>query len=187
MSVSHQLLGWGLDSTNLFRGAILESGSSFTSSFAAPETLQPRFDEVAQNAGCGDAADVLKCLRGVSLDTFNSSAAAFSWSPVVDGGIIPAFPSDVVKNGSFVKVPLLIGGASRSCTTLLGESAPLTRRPPRRPPRPLLLLPSSLPPHSQHGRGHRLWLARHQYDRAARRRPRDAVLVDAELEHRQGA
>ncbi|KPV71564.1 uncharacterized protein RHOBADRAFT_47745 [Rhodotorula graminis WP1] len=109
MSVSHQLLGWGLDSTDLFRGAILESGSSFTSSFADPEILQPRFDEVAKNAGCGDADDVLKCLRGVSLDTFNSSAAAYSWSPVVDGGIIPAFPSDIVKNGSFVKVPLLIG------------------------------------------------------------------------------
>ncbi|BGP42947.1 hypothetical protein JCM10449v2_006962 [Rhodotorula kratochvilovae] len=136
MSVGAQLLGYGLSSTPLFRGAILESGSPFTSSFATPDTIQPRFDAVAKSAGCGDSDDVLKCLRGVSLGKFNASAAAYSWSPVIDGEIISAAPSEVAAKDGFVKVPLMLGAntdegtafGSRSINTTAQLAASLAGR-----------------------------------------------------------
>ncbi|GJN93304.1 hypothetical protein Rhopal_006351-T1 [Rhodotorula paludigena] len=109
MSVSAHLLGYGLQSTPLFHGAILESGNPFTSSFASPEAIQPRFDSVVESAGCSGSDDVLACLRGVSFKTFNESASPWSWSPVVDGELISAYPSDVMAQGNFVRVPILVG------------------------------------------------------------------------------
>ncbi|GAA5903990.1 hypothetical protein JCM8208_001753 [Rhodotorula glutinis] len=108
-AISYNLLSYGLNSTTLFRSAILESGSPTGRPLATAEVIQPRFEQVVANAGCNGTADALACLRGLSLEAFNASAAAFSWNPVVDGGIIPEYSSDSIRRNAFVKVPLLIG------------------------------------------------------------------------------
>ncbi|GJN93281.1 hypothetical protein Rhopal_006328-T1 [Rhodotorula paludigena] len=108
-SVSYQLLGYGLTSTSLFRGAILESGSPTGRPHAAPETLQPRFEAILNGTDCTNAADVLACVRAAPLEQFNASASTWTWNPVVDGQLIAEYPSDSFRAGKFVKVPLLIG------------------------------------------------------------------------------
>lgn len=110
MSVSYQLLGYGLTSTNLFRGAILESGNPLTLAITNNSRLETMFNDVVNSTGCAGAESALTCLRGLSLDAFNTSASAYSWNPVVDGEIISAYPSDTLAKDAFVRVPMLIGG-----------------------------------------------------------------------------
>ncbi|GAA5865148.1 hypothetical protein JCM3774_002148 [Rhodotorula dairenensis] len=110
MSVSNQILAYAATETSLFQAGILESGTSFTSTFPSIATAyQANFDGVVNQTGCGGAGDALGCLRGLSLDAFNASASAFGWSPVIDGELISDYPSKVVAAGNYVKVPLLIG------------------------------------------------------------------------------
>lgn len=113
MSVSDQILGYAEKETSLFHAGILESGTSFTATYPSiADAYQPKFNQVVNETGCGDAKDALACLRGLSLSAFNASASAFGWSPVIDGELISDYPSKVVAAGNYVKVPLLIGGQS---------------------------------------------------------------------------
>ncbi|GAA5994971.1 hypothetical protein JCM5350_001071 [Sporobolomyces pararoseus] len=112
MSVSAHILGYGLNSTDLFRGAILESGGPTTENYATLNDTAPMYSEILKNSGCSSkssAAAQLKCLRQLPFDKFNSSVAATSWMPVIDGEIIAMAPSQQVNAGTFAKVPLLIG------------------------------------------------------------------------------
>ncbi|GAA6030800.1 hypothetical protein JCM8097_008882 [Rhodosporidiobolus ruineniae] len=109
ISVAYQLLGYGLSETDLFSGAILESGNAHTIQFLSVEQSQKQFDAVLNGTGCAGADDALGCLRGLSLEEFNNTASAYSFNPVVDGEIIPAYAGDTLASGSFVSVPMLIG------------------------------------------------------------------------------
>ncbi|GAA5824736.1 hypothetical protein JCM11251_005320 [Rhodosporidiobolus azoricus] len=109
ISVAYHLNGYALSETPLFRGAILESGNAHTVFFPTSDESQELFDSVAEGTGCAGSGNVLNCIRGLSLEEFNKTASAYSFSPVIDGGIIPSYPSDQWKSGSYVKVPLLLG------------------------------------------------------------------------------
>ncbi|GAA5837771.1 hypothetical protein JCM3766R1_000579 [Sporobolomyces carnicolor] len=112
MSVSAHLLGYGLNSTDLFRGAILESGGPTTQNYLTLNDTAPIYEEILRNSGCSSkssSAAQLKCLRQLPFDKFNSSVASTSWSPTVDGEIIAMAPSQQVNEATFVKVPILIG------------------------------------------------------------------------------
>ncbi|GAA5824315.1 hypothetical protein JCM5353_007020 [Sporobolomyces roseus] len=112
MSVSAHLLGYGLNSTNLFRGAILESGGPTTQNYKTLNDTAPMYSEILKKTGCSSrssSAKQLDCLRQLPFDKFNSSVAETSWSPVIDGEFIPMAPSQQVNEGTFIKVPLLIG------------------------------------------------------------------------------
>ncbi|BGP19509.1 hypothetical protein JCM10213_006329 [Rhodosporidiobolus nylandii] len=109
MSVAYHLLGYGLTETSLFSGAILESGNAHTAALQKPAYYQNAFDAVVEGTGCSDAKDSLACLRTVPLEKLNSTAAPYTWDPVVDGELISALPSDTLAADSFIKVPLLIG------------------------------------------------------------------------------
>jgi para-nitrobenzyl esterase len=102
-------------SAGLFERAIIESGS------AAPWTAQPynisamRFTEIAANAGCGGAADVLACMRGlnysqlISADNGNVLQGVVEWSPVIDGVEIPDDPRALIAAGAVNPVPVMLG------------------------------------------------------------------------------
>ncbi|GAA6061459.1 hypothetical protein JCM10212_005662 [Sporobolomyces blumeae] len=112
MSVSAHLLGYGLNSTNLFRGAILESGGPTTENFQTLNDTAPTYASILKNTGCSSHSSEskqLECLRKLPFDEFNSSVAATSWMPAVDGEIVPMRPSQQLEAGAFVKVPILIG------------------------------------------------------------------------------
>ncbi|GAA5917748.1 hypothetical protein JCM6882_001313 [Rhodosporidiobolus microsporus] len=108
-SVGYHLLGYGLESTPLFRAGILQSGgpSLFTPSNSS--SYQSSFDAIVEETGCSGAGDKLDCLRGLSLEAFNSSAAGYSFGPVVDGQLVPMSPTQSLREGKFVKVPLMLG------------------------------------------------------------------------------
>lgn len=66
----------GGDTEGLFRAGWMESGTMVpTGSFSK---LQPRFDFMVEETGCGSAADALACLREVPAETI---AAAMDKTP----------------------------------------------------------------------------------------------------------
>ncbi|GAA5915078.1 uncharacterized protein JCM6883_003261 [Sporobolomyces salmoneus] len=120
-SVAAHLLGYGLNETSLFRGAILESGANplyytvNSSSTWTPYNQSVAYSKILENAGCkkddGDDSAQIDCLRSLDLETFNQSVSgplAF-WKPIVDGSILPELSSQQFERGNFVKVPLLLG------------------------------------------------------------------------------
>ncbi|GAA6061450.1 hypothetical protein JCM10212_005653 [Sporobolomyces blumeae] len=117
-SVAGHILGYGLNSTNLFRGAIMESGAvslyavnNASSTYSPDEKQAETYATIVEKAGCSasDDSKQLECLRGLSLDKFNSSVAGTNWRPVVDGELIPMSPNQQMAQGTFVKVPILLG------------------------------------------------------------------------------
>lgn len=75
-------------------------------------TQQPLFNKLSASVGCDDAVDLVACLRGV--DAFDlakvgiSNDWAYHWGPVVDGNYIVGTPMDVVRDGGFLPVPILV-------------------------------------------------------------------------------
>ncbi|KAF7880182.1 uncharacterized protein EAF01_012077 [Botrytis porri] len=103
ISVFDQMALYGGDNTykgkSLFRGAIMNSGTS---------------------AGCSAAADTLTCLRGVPYSTLlnatNSvpgllsySSIALSYLPRPDGTALTKSPDLLLASGNWAKVPFIIG------------------------------------------------------------------------------
>ncbi|KAH7148264.1 Alpha/Beta hydrolase protein [Dactylonectria macrodidyma] len=115
-SVGAQLVAYGGRNDGLFHGAVLQSGSSL------PGLLKPAtaaswatyYSKLLEATGCTSASDSVACLRSVPTaqlsSVFNSSfAAAPGWGQVVDNDFFVAPGDALLKQGKFVKVPLLLG------------------------------------------------------------------------------
>lgn len=120
-SVGLQLLAYGGENSDLFQGAISESGAPVWYAPTADVALwQPTYDGIVNAAGCGNATNNLQCLRGVSnetlitifanktLDPFGSNAPR-EFMMAVDGDFIPEPNSVLLQSGKFARVPYLIG------------------------------------------------------------------------------
>jgi acetylcholinesterase len=110
--VALQLLYGGQTSTNLFRAAILQSGSATSTLYKTDEEYQPSYDSVVNSTGCSSLASTLDCLRNPPTDTLvaASNKTVYSWNPVVDGVAVKDLPSKMLKTGKGAHVPLLLGG-----------------------------------------------------------------------------
>ncbi|KAJ6482643.1 Alpha/Beta hydrolase protein [Mycena sanguinolenta] len=78
------------------------------------------YDQLVAANNCTKARNTLDCLRKVPLDDFRATvnqtpdffsykALDLAWSPRVDGDIVPKSPIEMVQNGEFMKVPVMVG------------------------------------------------------------------------------
>eukprot|EP01117_Protostelium_nocturnum_P000333 TRINITY_DN103_c0_g2_i1.p1 TRINITY_DN103_c0_g2~~TRINITY_DN103_c0_g2_i1.p1 ORF type:complete len:773 (+),score=206.90 TRINITY_DN103_c0_g2_i1:57-2375(+) len=120
ISVSLHLVAYGgAKETDLFRGAIAQSGSVSTLISGDIEYYQPVYDSIVSRAGCSNAPNTLECLRQAPYDVL--SVIIFTsnfeqpgvlrppFSPTIDGDLIPDVPYRLIQQGKFVKVPVLAG------------------------------------------------------------------------------
>ncbi|KAF8800976.1 carotenoid ester lipase precursor [Phlegmacium glaucopus] len=101
----------------LFHGGFMESGSPMSLQHITDQ--QPLFDQLVADTECTGSADLIACLRSVSLDTLmtalNKSPNVFSyttllrWQPSVDGHLIVRDPLVAISKGLYAKVPLVTG------------------------------------------------------------------------------
>ncbi|CRK14082.1 hypothetical protein BN1723_010239 [Verticillium longisporum] len=117
-SVAMHLAAYGGRNDNLFVGAMAQS--AFFPAQPHVSDLEYQFDRVLDDAGCRDAQDKMKCLRGTSMGTLQRAndispfpgrihAPHFYWTPCVDGDLLVDYPSLLFKTGNFVQVPVLFG------------------------------------------------------------------------------
>ena len=115
-SVGIHAIAYGGRDDGLFRGIIGESGS--------PILLGPRyslsmgqavFDNITDAAGCNNGTDALSCLRSTDYEVLNAAiniTESYPFFPYVDGEMIRGSTYEQLLNGSFVKVPYMIGANS---------------------------------------------------------------------------
>jgi carboxylesterase type B len=112
-AVGQLLMTYGGETDNLFHRTIQESGSAATAWYNGSDWYQPIYDNIVNKANCSDAVDTLSCLRTVPYENMLPLLAAPSqgpgWYPVVDGDVIPAYPTELLHSGRFAHVPHLYG------------------------------------------------------------------------------
>jgi len=110
-AVGYQAQAYGGRDDGLFRAIIAES--IWENRYSSNMTQQDIwYNMVLANTGCNTSSDALACLRGSSFDTLNTAfntTPTTSFGPVVDGDFIPDITSNMLREGRFVKVPLLVG------------------------------------------------------------------------------
>lgn len=104
---------------NLFKGAIMDSGSIIPADPADGERAQVIYDNVVRAAGCEAAPDSLRCLREVPYEKFykamdsqpsifSYNSVALSYVPRPDGVILPDSPQVLARAGRYHAVPYII-------------------------------------------------------------------------------
>lgn len=124
ISVLDQLALYGGDNTykekELFRAAIMNSGSIVPADPVDCPKGQAVYDKVVQTGGCEEADDTLACLRELDYTEFLNAAnsvpgiisyhsVALSYLPRPDGKALPDTPDELVKRGDYAAVPMIIG------------------------------------------------------------------------------
>lgn len=124
ISVFDQLLLYGGNASykgnSLFRGAIMDSGTSLAADPVNSTQGQAIYDQIVQKTGCSNASDSLNCLREAPYDRyldatqelsslFSFDSEALSFIPRPDGVILEDSPEQLVKKGRFHQVPIVTG------------------------------------------------------------------------------
>lgn len=108
---------------NLFRGAIMNSGSTTPTMPVDHPKAQAIYNAVVSAAGCTTNEHSLKCLRALPFEKLSDAFAAvpsfFSYTSVdlsylprpdpVDG-FMPESPELAIQSSKFAKVPIIVGG-----------------------------------------------------------------------------
>ncbi|EXJ95768.1 triacylglycerol lipase [Capronia coronata CBS 617.96] len=115
-SVAVQILAYGGRDDKLFRAGIEESGGSVSfSRYLNASEWDLYYNNITRATNCSSAPDTLACLRQVPIETlsavFNSSATAQvpGWGPHIDNDLLLESGVKQLREGKFVKVPLLHG------------------------------------------------------------------------------
>lgn len=124
ISVMDQMLLYGGDITyngkDLFRGAIMNSGSVIPAENVDCPKGQAVYDNVVKMADCDGAEDTLECLREADYTkllqasnsapgSFSYNAVALSYLPRPDGVVMTESPDKLVMKGKYASVPFIIG------------------------------------------------------------------------------
>lgn len=114
-SVAYHLTMFGGDSNDLFRAAIMESGTALGSALSSPEQLgdvggyQEQFDNVTTMVGCSATGDKLQCLREAPYEALFEAFESQIYTPILDGNMLRKLPSESLRANATVQVPLLLG------------------------------------------------------------------------------
>lgn len=104
-------------SAGLFQRAIMQSGPCVRLGSKTMEQARAEADQLASKVNCPNGPGQLACLRSRSADELVAAAGdgldalqtANPWAPVIDGHIIPAKITSLIRDGAFHKVPILLG------------------------------------------------------------------------------
>ncbi|KAL4943045.1 hypothetical protein BDV06DRAFT_221650 [Aspergillus oleicola] len=116
-SVGFHLTAYGGRNDHLFRAAILQSGNPiYYGAQNGTQRSQPYFESIVSQVGCDSAWDRIQCLREVPFltlnATMNASLESNTFGPTIDGDFIRTYGSKQLRNGQFVKVPIITGANS---------------------------------------------------------------------------
>lgn len=120
-NVGAHLLALGGRDDKLFNGAIMDSGGPSVG-YTNLNSSNRAFTSFLNDTSCSAATDAIGCLRNVPADVFASAANMTSFSGLhVDGDYLQTYGSDQLKNGAFIKVPILIGTNKDEGTSFAGK------------------------------------------------------------------
>lgn len=111
-SIAYHLFSYDGRDDNLYRSAIMESGGPTGAQVQALPYYTAAVENLTRTVGCWDAKDQLACLRGLSQADLYAGQPSQVWNPLIDGDFLTGYPSQLMPEGKFNKLPLLIGANS---------------------------------------------------------------------------
>jgi carboxylesterase type B len=108
-SIAYHLFAYDGRNDNLFRGAILESGGPTGAQVELLTWYSTAVENLTRSVGCWGAKDQLACLREVDEATLFDAHPSVVWNPLLDGNFLTGYPSQLMPQGKYVKIPILIG------------------------------------------------------------------------------
>ncbi|RYP60451.1 hypothetical protein DL769_008112 [Monosporascus sp. CRB-8-3] len=111
-SIAYHMFAYDGRDDGLFRGAILESGGPTGAQIEPLSWYNTAFENLTRTVGCWDdvkPGDRIACLRGVDEATLFAAHPSVVWNPLLDGDFLTGYPSQLMQQGKYVKVPLLTG------------------------------------------------------------------------------
>ncbi|KAF8971835.1 carotenoid ester lipase [Flammula alnicola] len=118
ISASLQMLAYGGNSSDLFRGAFMQSGAPIPVGNLTGG--QVYYDSLVNQTDCTNSTDTLSCLRSVTYDTlktavdntpnyFSYQSLVLAWSPRADGVFLEDNPQKLVQQGKVMNIPIVSG------------------------------------------------------------------------------
>ncbi|KAI1275080.1 lipase [Xylaria sp. FL0933] len=108
-SIAYHLFAYDGRDDGLFRGAILESGGPTGAQVESLSWYNTAVENLTRTVGCWGASNQLACLREVDSATLFAAHPSVVWNPLLDGDFLTGYPSQLMQDGKYVQVPLLIG------------------------------------------------------------------------------
>ncbi|KAM0202723.1 hypothetical protein ACHAPQ_010780 [Fusarium lateritium] len=117
----HLLAKQGRDD-GLFSAAIAQSGSTFTPALSRSAAQQQAdFEGVLNVTGCAHSEETLPCLRALPASKLREAGKTLPLSFTPDGDLVPRSALRSLKDGKFVRVPLLIGTTRNEGTSFVQQ------------------------------------------------------------------
>ena len=131
-SIAHHLMAYGGRNDHLFIGAVAQS--PYFPGEKKVADLEWQFQRFANLAGCGDASNVMTCLRSQNTTTLQSanyvspypgqnSPGQGYFGPTVDGDLLPDYPVNLLNQGKFLKMPLIVGDEPNEGTVFVANAS----------------------------------------------------------------
>ncbi|TPX10418.1 uncharacterized protein E0L32_008637 [Thyridium curvatum] len=108
-SIAYHLFSYNGRDDGLFRGAIMESGGPTGAQVQDLSYYTSPVENLTRTVGCVDAKDQLACLRGVNENKLYGASPQTVWNPLIDGDFLTGYPSQLIREGKYNRVPLLTG------------------------------------------------------------------------------
>ncbi|UPK98697.1 hypothetical protein LCI18_009632 [Fusarium solani-melongenae] len=122
-SVGFHLLAYGGRNDGLFSAAIAQSGGpqSTLMTIRTASERESDFEIVLQEAGCENSRHSLDCLRKVPAEVMRQAGQRLPTSIAVDGDMV-RHSGTQLRQGHFVRVPLLIGTTRNEGTSFVQQT-----------------------------------------------------------------
>lgn len=109
-SITYHMLSYDGRDDGLFHGAILESGGPTGAPVKDLSYWEVPFENLTRSVGCHTAKDQLSCLQNIDASDLYAARQSQKWQgPLIDGDFLTGYPSQLLPQGKFVKVPVLTG------------------------------------------------------------------------------
>ncbi|KAH6691142.1 Alpha/Beta hydrolase protein [Leptodontidium sp. MPI-SDFR-AT-0119] len=111
-SIAYHLLSYDGRDDNLFQSAILESGGPTGAQVQPLAYYAAHTENLTRATNCWTSSNQLACLRGLSSDQLWKARVTTVWNPLIDGDFLTAYPSTLMAQGKFIRLPMLNGANS---------------------------------------------------------------------------
>ena len=96
----------------MFHAATMESGGLVGANLEPLTYYTSPVENLTRITGCWTGSNQLSCLRLLSSTDLFAAHPSQVWNPIVDEDFLTAYPSTLMSEGKFIKVPLLVGANS---------------------------------------------------------------------------
>ncbi|KAI9051827.1 hypothetical protein LZ554_004089 [Drepanopeziza brunnea f. sp. 'monogermtubi'] len=111
-SIAYHLLSYDGRNDDLFHSVILESGGPTGAQLQPLAYYAAHEENLTRSTNCWTSLDRLACLRDLSADELWRNRVTTIWNPLIDGDFLTAYPSTLMAEGKFIRLPMLNGANS---------------------------------------------------------------------------